>query len=88
MLLVLGWRSHAEKGTISLHNVDAEIGILPMNGAADVSASEERERVASIHSQRGVQRLDILPFSGLVVLDLQSSDRLAEKKRPGTEICG
>ena len=60
---------------------------LPMNGALHVPTSKEREGIAGIYSESSVLRFDVFPFSGNVVLHLQSSNRLSEKQSPRPKIC-
>lgn len=59
-----------------------------MDGASHIATGQERQGVAGVYGQGGVLRLDVLPFAGLVVLDLQRSHRLTEQECPRTEICG
>lgn len=54
--------------------------------ALDEAAGQESERVAGVHGERRVLRLDPLPLAGLVVLDLERRDRLAEEKSPRAKI--
>lgn len=49
-----------------------------MNRAANVATSEEGKGITGVYGERCVLRFDILPFASLVVLNLESSDRLAE----------
>ena len=58
----------------------------PMDRAADVSGSQERQRVARVHSKRPVLGLHPLPLARRVVLDLQRRDGLAEEQRPRAEV--
>lgn len=53
-----------------------------MNGAPNITTRQERERVACVHGERRVLRLDRFPFAGLVVLDLERGDGLAEEEGP------
>lgn len=54
--------------------------------ALDVAAGQEGERVAGVYCERRILRLDPLPFAGLVVLDLEGSNRLTEEERPRAEV--
>ena len=57
-----------------------------MNGALHVPPSQEREGVAGVHGESRILRFYVLPFSSVVVLDLEGRDWLAEQKGPGAEI--
>ena len=57
-----------------------------MDGALDVAAGEESERVARVDGERAVLGLDPLPLARLVVPDLERGDGLAEEERPGAEV--
>ena len=57
-----------------------------VNRALDVAAGQEGERVAGVYGERRILRLDPLPFAGLVVLDLERSNGLAEEECPRAEV--
>ena len=57
-----------------------------MDGALDVAAGEEGQRVARVDGERAVLGLDPLPLVRGVVPDLERGDRLAEEQRPGAEV--
>lgn len=58
----------------------------PVDRALDKAAGQERDRVAGVHGERRVLRLDPLPLAGLVVLYLERRYRLAEEERPRAKI--
>ena len=57
-----------------------------MNGAPDVSAGQERERVAGVDCERAVLGLYPLPLARLGELDLKRGHGLAEEQSPGAEV--
>ncbi len=60
--------------------------VVPVNSALDVSASQERQRVARVDGERAVLGLHPLPLARLVVPDLERRHWLAEEKGPGAEV--
>ena len=85
MLLVLRGGGDAEDTGHSTTSAQAErweddIGRedTPVNGALDITTSQERECVGCVDSESRILRFDPFPFSGLVILDLERSNRLAE----------
>lgn len=57
-----------------------------MDRAPDISASQERQGIARVHSESSILGLHPLPLARRVVLDLQRGDGLAEEQRPGAEV--
>ena len=53
-----------------------------MYSALDVSAGQERQRIAGIDCERAVLGLHPLPLAGGVVADLERRDGLAEEEGP------
>lgn len=59
---------------------------IPVNGALDVSASQELKSIASVDRHSRIQRFDPLPFVGGVVPNLESGHGLAEKEGEAAEV--
>ena len=57
-----------------------------MYSALDVSAGQERQRIAGIDCERAVLGLHPLPLARLGELDLKRGHGLAEEQSPGAEV--
>ena len=87
MLLVFGGRDHSEGPWFSEDRQNNAIECdIPVDRALDIPACEERERIARIHRDRAILRLNPLPFPRLVILDLQGCDWLTEEEGEGAQI--
>lgn len=57
-----------------------------MHGGLDISACQETQSVAGVDGETAVEGLSPLPFTSLVVSDLQRSNGLSEEESDGAEV--
>ena len=57
-----------------------------VHSGLDIPSCQETQRITRINSQTSIQRLSPLPFTSLMILDLERSYRLTEEKSDGAKI--
>ena len=59
----------------------------PMDRRLDVTPRQETKRIAGVDGQASVEWLGPLPLARLMVLDLETCNRLSEEQRDRAKIC-
>jgi hypothetical protein len=59
-----------------------------MDGALDITTSQELQSIAGVDGQGGILRLNPLPLVRVRVANLERSDGLTEEESEGPEVCG